>query len=170
MPTILLVFEFIGTTELLVIALVALIVFGPRKLPEIGRTLGRSLAEFKRASEDFKRTWEFEVEAEQRQQALSARSEQSPETRASEAAADAALLVADAPVPVVPPTAEEAEEADGPRPAPLTIPRGAAAAATYAEGTGIEAGPDTNAGLAGPPSPLAAAPETSDEPATERVG
>jgi TatA/E family protein of Tat protein translocase len=64
MPTFLLVFEFLGTTELLVIALVALIIFGPRKLPEIGRKLGQTLSEFKRASEDFKRTWEYEVETE----------------------------------------------------------------------------------------------------------
>ena len=60
----LLVFEFIGTTELAIIALVALIIFGPRKLPELGRSLGKSLGEFKRASEDFKRTWEREVEVE----------------------------------------------------------------------------------------------------------
>jgi len=60
------VFEFLGTTELLVIAVVALILFGPRKLPEIGRSVGKSIAEFKRASDDFKRTWEFEVELEQR--------------------------------------------------------------------------------------------------------
>jgi sec-independent protein translocase protein TatB len=56
--------EFLGTTELMVIAFVALIIFGPRKLPELGRSLGRSLGEFKRASEDFKRTWEYEVEME----------------------------------------------------------------------------------------------------------
>src|ERR1044071_12653 len=70
MHTPLFVFEFLGTTELLVIALVALILFGPRKLPEIGRTVGKSIAEFKRASDDFKRTWEFEVELEQRKPAL----------------------------------------------------------------------------------------------------
>lgn len=58
----LLFLEFLGTTEMLVIAVVALIIFGPRRLPEIGRTVGKSLAEFKRASEDFKRTWEREVE------------------------------------------------------------------------------------------------------------
>ncbi|MGH9902256.1 MAG: twin-arginine translocase TatA/TatE family subunit, partial [Pyrinomonadaceae bacterium] len=58
------VFEFLGTTELLVIALVALIIFGPRKLPELGRSLGKSLGEFKRATEDFKQTWEREVEVE----------------------------------------------------------------------------------------------------------
>src|SRR5215208_2369655 len=66
MHTPLLVFEFLGTTELLVIAVVALILFGPRKLPEIGRTVGRGIAEFKRASDDFKRTWEYEVEVERR--------------------------------------------------------------------------------------------------------
>ena len=67
MPTFPLVFEFLGTTELLVVALVALIIFGPRKLPEIGRKMGRTLSEFKRASEDFKRTWEYEVETERTQ-------------------------------------------------------------------------------------------------------
>src|SRR5215211_5061706 len=67
MHTPLLVFEFLGTTELLVIAVVALILFGPRKLPEIGRTVGRGIAEFKRASDDFKRTWEYEVEIDKRQ-------------------------------------------------------------------------------------------------------
>jgi TatA/E family protein of Tat protein translocase len=61
---ILLFLEFLGTTELMVILVLALLLFGPRKLPELGRTIGKSLGEFKRASEDFKRTWEMEVEAE----------------------------------------------------------------------------------------------------------
>ncbi|MET0626214.1 MAG: twin-arginine translocase TatA/TatE family subunit [Pyrinomonadaceae bacterium] len=69
MHSLLFVFEFLGTTELLVVAVVALILFGPRKLPEIGRTVGRGIAEFKRASDDFKRTWEYEVEIEQRKPA-----------------------------------------------------------------------------------------------------
>jgi TatA/E family protein of Tat protein translocase len=72
MHSLLFVFEFLGTTELLVVAVVALILFGPRKLPEIGRTVGRGIAEFKRASDDFKRTWEYEVELEQRKPALEA--------------------------------------------------------------------------------------------------
>lgn len=72
MPHVLLILEFLGTTELMVIALVALIIFGPRKLPEIGRTVGKSIAEFKRASDDFKRTWEYEVELERRRPALDA--------------------------------------------------------------------------------------------------
>ena len=50
--------ESVGTTELLVILVAALVVFGPRKLPEMGHMLGRSLNEFKRASADFQRTWE----------------------------------------------------------------------------------------------------------------
>jgi Tat protein translocase TatB subunit len=60
----LLVLEFLGTNELLVILVVALILLGPRRLPGMSRKLGKSLAEFKRASEDFKRTWEREVEME----------------------------------------------------------------------------------------------------------
>ena len=42
----------------------ALVFFGPRKLPQISRSLGRTLAEFRKASEDFKRTWEREVALE----------------------------------------------------------------------------------------------------------
>src|SRR5205085_12132484 len=82
MHAVLLIFEFLGTTELLVIALVALVLFGPRKLPEIGRMVGKSIAEFKRASDDFKRTWEYEVELEQRKPALDA-----PRTTAAHEAA-----------------------------------------------------------------------------------
>ena len=58
------IFEFLGTSELLIILIIALMLFGPRKLPQVSRSLGRSLADFKRASEDFKRTWEKEVELE----------------------------------------------------------------------------------------------------------
>ena len=42
----------------------ALVFFGPRKLPQISRSLGKNLAEFRRASEDFKRTWDREVSLE----------------------------------------------------------------------------------------------------------
>ncbi|MBA2705726.1 MAG: twin-arginine translocase TatA/TatE family subunit [Blastocatellia bacterium] len=42
----------------------ALIFFGPRKLPQLSRSLGKSMAEFRRASEDFKRTWDREVNEE----------------------------------------------------------------------------------------------------------
>ena len=54
----------LGMPEILMILVIALIIFGPRKLPELGKTLGQSLAQFRRASEDFKRQWEDEVELE----------------------------------------------------------------------------------------------------------
>ena len=47
--------------EIILIFVIALIVFGPRKLPELGKSLGRGLAEFKRASNELKQTWEDEV-------------------------------------------------------------------------------------------------------------
>ncbi len=64
MPALLLILDSLGTSELLLILVVALIFFGPRKLPQLSRQIGKSLAEFKRASEDFKRTWEREVQIE----------------------------------------------------------------------------------------------------------
>ena len=48
---VLLFLESVGTTELLVILVAALILFGPRRLPELSRSLGKSLSEFKRASD-----------------------------------------------------------------------------------------------------------------------
>lgn len=58
------IFEGLGTSELLLILIVALVIFGPRKLPQLSRSLGKSLADFKRASDDFKQTWEKEVARE----------------------------------------------------------------------------------------------------------
>lgn len=55
---------FDSAPEILFILVVALIIFGPRKLPELSRSLGKSLGEFKRASDEFKRTWEREVSLE----------------------------------------------------------------------------------------------------------
>ena len=59
-----LILDSLGSTELLFILVIALIFFGPRKLPTLARSMGKSLAEFRKASEDFKRTWEREVELE----------------------------------------------------------------------------------------------------------
>jgi TatA/E family protein of Tat protein translocase len=59
-----LILDSLGGTELLFILVVALIFFGPRKLPQLARSLGKSLAEFRKASDDFKRTWEREVALE----------------------------------------------------------------------------------------------------------
>lgn len=54
----------LGMPEVILILVIALIVFGPRKLPELGKSLGQAMSQFRRASEDFKRTWEQEVEME----------------------------------------------------------------------------------------------------------
>jgi sec-independent protein translocase protein TatA len=58
------ILDSLGSTELLVILAAALIFFGPRRLPHLSRQLGKSLSEFRRASDDFKRTWEREVNLE----------------------------------------------------------------------------------------------------------
>ena len=57
-------FGTLGGPEVILILVIALIVFGPRKLPEIGKSMGKMLAEFRKASNDFKRTIEDELEAE----------------------------------------------------------------------------------------------------------
>ncbi len=57
-------FGTLGGPELFLILVVALIVFGPRKLPEMGRSLGKMMAEFRKASAEFQRTIEDEVEAD----------------------------------------------------------------------------------------------------------
>jgi len=61
----LLIFESIGTSELILIGLVALIVFGPRKLPQIAKTIGKTMADFRKTTQDFKSTWEKEVDFEE---------------------------------------------------------------------------------------------------------
>jgi TatA/E family protein of Tat protein translocase len=60
-------FGSIGMPELIIIFVIALIIFGPRKLPELGRTLGKSLAEFKRATNELKSTLEDEIRLEEQQ-------------------------------------------------------------------------------------------------------
>jgi TatA/E family protein of Tat protein translocase len=60
-------FGSIGMPELILIFVVALLVFGPRKLPEIGKSLGKGLAEFKRASDELKKTIETEIEEGRRE-------------------------------------------------------------------------------------------------------
>ena len=61
----LLILESLGTTELVFILVIALVFLGPRKLPQISRKMGKHLADFRRASEDFKRTWDREVSLEE---------------------------------------------------------------------------------------------------------
>ena len=61
----------LGMQEIIIIFVLALIVFGPRKLPELGKTLGKGLAEFKKASNELKQTWEDEVRIEKEKEEIS---------------------------------------------------------------------------------------------------
>jgi len=63
-------FGSIGMPELIIIFVIALIIFGPRKLPELGRSLGKSLAEIKRASNELKSTLEEEIRLEEQRSVL----------------------------------------------------------------------------------------------------
>lgn len=51
----------LGFPELIVIFIIALLVFGPKKLPELGKSLGKGLREFKRATEDLKQSWDEQL-------------------------------------------------------------------------------------------------------------
>ena len=75
-------FGSIGMPELIVIFVIALIIFGPRKLPELGKSLGRSINEFKRASNELKSTLEDEIRLDEQRS--------TEQTRAAAAAASAA--------------------------------------------------------------------------------
>ena len=87
-------FGSIGMPEMLIILVIALIIFGPRKLPELGRSLGKSLAEFKRASNELRSTLEEEIRIEEQRE------------RATTAPA-ATPAAATPPSPTPPPTVEQ---------------------------------------------------------------
>ena len=72
-------FGSIGMPELLIILTLALIIFGPRKLPELGRSLGRSLGEFKRASNELRNTLDEEIRIEEERSTRPARPAPAPE-------------------------------------------------------------------------------------------
>jgi len=94
-------FGSIGMPELIIIFVIALIIFGPRKLPELGRSLGKSLAEFKRASNDLQRTLEEEIKAEEQRPAVEAPKAAAPTTPASSVAGPGQPVArSDEPTPV----------------------------------------------------------------------
>ncbi len=81
-------FGSIGMPELVIILVIALIIFGPRKLPELGRSLGRSIGEFRRASNELRSTLEEEIRVEEQKTTTpksSASAESTPESPADPA-------------------------------------------------------------------------------------
>ena len=78
----------LGMPELVIILVIALIIFGPRKLPELGRSLGKSIGEFRKASNELKSTLEEEIRMEeQKEQRVKMEAEQSSAIAAGAAAA-----------------------------------------------------------------------------------
>jgi len=81
-------FGSIGGPELIVIFVVALLIFGPRKLPELGRSVGRGLAEFRKAATDLRETLDREVSRDELQRQRSLPATEAPREGGPEAAAD----------------------------------------------------------------------------------
>ena len=100
----LIILDSLGSIELLFIAIMALVFFGPRKLPQLSRTLGKNIAEFRRASEDFKRTWEREVALEE--------FKQDPDTQSLTSYDDNSILSSDENTDYNEATPESAPESD----------------------------------------------------------
>jgi TatA/E family protein of Tat protein translocase len=71
-------FGSIGMPELIIILVIALIIFGPRKLPELGRSLGRSINEFKKASNELRSTLEEEIRIEEQHDRTTAAASATP--------------------------------------------------------------------------------------------
>ena len=97
----------IGMPEMVIIAVIALIIFGPRKLPELGKSLGKSIAEFKRASNELKNTLEEEIRTEELNDAR--KSAQIPPGHPTAGAALGTPPAASVPVSTTAPAAPEGE-------------------------------------------------------------
>jgi TatA/E family protein of Tat protein translocase len=85
---------------MIVIAVLALLIFGPRKLPELGRSVGKALSEFRRASADIRMTLEEEVREMERHTAGAIRQVEETVEREAPPAAEAAASPAPEEVPV----------------------------------------------------------------------
>jgi sec-independent protein translocase protein TatB len=76
------IFESIGTSELLLIGIIALIFLGPRRLPQIARKLGKTMTDLRNTTNEFKSTWEREVNFEEEERALRLTETEDAERRA----------------------------------------------------------------------------------------
>ncbi len=99
----------VGTPEILLILVIALLLFGPQKLPELGKSLGRAIREFKKASSELQETIEREVEEVKR----TSREEPGPKPPSSGLPAGA-MPPPSSPMPAPPPPADEAKESPPP--------------------------------------------------------
>jgi TatA/E family protein of Tat protein translocase len=90
-------FGSIGMPELIIILVIALIIFGPRKLPELGRSLGRSINEFKKASNELRSTLEEEIRIEETRERTTTAAPTPP--AATPAPVDAATVSRSTPAP-----------------------------------------------------------------------
>jgi TatA/E family protein of Tat protein translocase len=90
-------FGSIGMPELIIILVIALIIFGPRKLPELGRSLGRSINEFKKASNELRSTLEEEIRIEETRERTTPAAPTPP--AATPAPVDAATVSRSTPAP-----------------------------------------------------------------------
>ena len=88
----------LGVPELIVIFVIALIIFGPRKLPEIGKALGKSLAEFKKASNELRNTLEEEIRLEEQRTVTEPKA--APPTTTATASTPTVAPPVEEPVPV----------------------------------------------------------------------
>lgn len=140
-------FGTLGGPELFLIFVVALIVFGPRKLPEIGKSIGKMMAEFRRASNEFKSTIESEVEAEKIRDSM--RIESPPAAPA---------------YPVEPSTGTAGAPETAAPPETATTPE-----TTDAAPEGGVSPADTSTGVGTPPAPAPDPPDAPREPVPETV-
>lgn len=117
-------FGSLGVPELLLIFVVILIVFGPRRIPEIGRTLGKALGEFRKATDDLKSTIEREVRLEELKK-ITPPSLESIMTSEESVSRNEPLVPE--PVPAAEPSPEPAVAADAPATADADAPAAAPA-------------------------------------------
>ena len=142
-------FGTLGGPEVILILVVALIVFGPRRLPEIGKSMGKMLAEFRKASNDFKRTIEDELEAEKSRESQPAQVP-APET----------------PAAVTDVTATDVTATDvtaAPVPEPAVVSEVAAAPAPTFDGADASGTPESEPQLERPAEPVVSRGRSTDE-------
>jgi len=139
----------IGMPELVIIFVIALLVFGPKELPKIGKTIGKAMGEFRRASDELKEGIQREVDLAEREQTGEATTAPSPEA-------------ATATVPAEPPVSA-AEATPEPQ---LELPVAGAPASPTPVAGAPEGSPPVVAAEASPTQPAAAEPATTATPAS----